>query len=129
MNEVRSARALTHLPGSWPAAELRGRGLRARLGPAPGRDRKQGAGGAGVFRGRDAEPSWLLWGPQAGPGWGEKEREGRGPLGPAGDLALALGRDSPWDTMCHCHSQLGAYPRCGDFWKRGQQAAHSCLAE
>lgn len=80
MNEVRSARALTHLPGSWPAAELRGRGLRARLGPARGRDRKQGAGGAGVFRGRDAEPSLAALGSTGRTGVGGEGAGGKGAL-------------------------------------------------
>lgn len=35
----------------------------------------------------------------------------------------------PWGTVCHCHSQLGASPRLGDLWKRGQQADKNCLGE
>lgn len=53
MNEVRSARALTHLPGSWPAAELRaaGEGAAGPARPSTGAGPEAGCGrGGGVQR-------------------------------------------------------------------------------
>ena len=70
------------------------------------------------------------WGRDAEPGrMGARERGRWAVRGFQEILTLPQMGGRPWGTVCHCHSQLGASPRLGDLWKRGQQADKNCLGE